>query len=102
MKNIRPDLIYTHSNDVVAREIDGALIIVPLTSGVGDMEDDLFSMNETGTKIWKMLDGKKTVTEVVAALSGEYQAESGEIEMDVIGIVEELLKRRMIVEAAVT
>jgi len=102
MKNIRRDLIYAHSNDVVAREIDGALIIVPLTSGVGDMEDDLFSMNETGTKIWKMLDGKKTVTEVVAALSGEYQAESGEIERDVTGIVEELLKRRMIVEATVT
>jgi len=102
MNNIRIDLIYAHSNDVVAREIDGALIIVPLTSGVGDMEDDLFSMNETGTKIWKMLDGKKTVTEVVTALSGEYQAESGEIERDVTGIVEELLKRRMIVEATVT
>ncbi|MBN2437087.1 MAG: PqqD family protein [Deltaproteobacteria bacterium] len=102
MNNIRPDLIYAHSNDVVVREIDGALIIVPLTSGVGDMEDDLFSMNETGTKIWKMIDGKKNVTEVVAALSGEYRAEPGEIERDVTGIFEELLKRRMIVEAAAT
>jgi hypothetical protein len=102
MNNIRLDLIYAHSNDVVAREIDGALIIVPLTSGVGDMEDDLFSMNETGTKIWKMIDGKKTVTEMVAALSGEYEADPGEIERDVTGIIKELLKRRMIVEAVAT
>jgi hypothetical protein len=99
MKKIRMDVIYFHSSDVVSREIDGALIIVPLTSGVGDMEDDLFSMNETGTEIWNMLDGKKTVQEVVEALTQQYRAEPIEIEQDVAGIVTELLKRRMLVEA---
>lgn len=99
MKKIRMNMIFSHSSDVVSREIDGALIIVPLTSGVGDMEDDLFSMNETGTEIWNMLDGKKTVQEVVEALTRQYRAESGEIEQDVAGIVTELLKRRMLVDA---
>jgi hypothetical protein len=99
MKKVRMDMIFSHSSDVVSREIDGALIIVPLTSGVGDMEDDLFSMNETGTEIWNMLDGKKTVQEVVAALARKYRAEPGELEQDVAGIVTELLKRRMLVEA---
>jgi len=99
MKKIRMDMIFSRSSDVVTREIDGALIIVPLTSGVGDMEDDLFSMNETGTEIWNMLDGKKTVQEVVEALVRQYRAEQGELEQDVTGIVEELLKRRMLVEA---
>lgn len=99
MKKIRMDMIFSHSNDVVSREIDGALIIVPLTSGVGDMEDDLFSMNESGTEIWNMLDGKKTLQEIVEALARQYQAEPGKIEQDVAGIVEELLKRRMLVEA---
>jgi hypothetical protein len=99
MKKIRMDMIFYHSSDVVTREIDGALIIVPLTSGVGDMEDDLFSMNETGTEIWNMLDGKKTVQEVVEALARQYRAEPAEIEQDVAGIVTELLKRRMLVEA---
>jgi hypothetical protein len=99
MKKIRMDMIFSHSGDVVSREIDGALIIVPLTSGVGDMEDDLFSMNESGTEIWNMLDGKKTVQEVVEALAQQYRAEPAEIEQDVAGIVTELLKRRMLVEA---
>jgi hypothetical protein len=102
MKKLRLDIIYTHSDDVVAREIDGSLIIVPLTSGVGDMEDDLFSLNETGTEIWSLLDGRKTIKEVVAVLEKKYQAESGEIERDILGIVTELLKRRMIVEATAT
>jgi hypothetical protein len=99
MKKIRMDMIFSHSSDVVSREIDGSLIIVPLTAGVGDMEDDLFSMNETGTEIWNMLDGKKTVREVAEALTLRYRAESAEIEQDVAGIVTELLKRRMLVEA---
>jgi hypothetical protein len=99
VKKIRMDAVFSHSSDVVSREIDGALIIVPLTSGVGDMEDDLFSMNESGTEIWNMLDGKKTVNEVVGALARQYRAEAGEIEADVAGILKELLKRRMIVEA---
>ena len=102
MKKIRMDMVFSHSSDVVSREIDGALIIVPLTSGVGDMEDDLFSMNETGTGIWNMLDGKNTVQEVVEVLAQQYRAEQGEIEQDVAGIVTELLKRRMIVEATAT
>jgi hypothetical protein len=98
-KKIGTDMVFAHSNDVVAREIDGMLIIVPLTAGVGDMEDDLFSMNETGTTIWNMLDGKKTIKEIIAGLKEEFIAEQGEITRDVTGIVEELLKRRMIVEA---
>ena len=39
---------YKASEEVVAREIEGELIIVPLTSGIGDMEDELFTLNETG------------------------------------------------------
>jgi len=102
MKKIGKDMVFTRSRDVVSREIDGALIIVPLTSGVGDMEDDLFSMNETGTEIWNMLDGQNTLQEVVKSLAQRYRSEPGEIEHDVAGIVAELLKRRMIVEATTT
>jgi hypothetical protein len=98
-KNIGMSMVFSHSNDVVSREIDGMLIIVPLTSGIGDMEDDLFSMNETGTAVWKKLDGEKTIKVIIEELKKEYSAGKGEITADVTGIVGELLKRRMIVEA---
>jgi len=91
--------IYAHSEDVVAREIEGELIIVPLVSGIGDAEDELFTLNETGRAIWEKLDGKKTLENVIKELSEEFEAPTGEIEKDVVGLVEELLKRRMLVEA---
>ena len=45
------DQAYLPSEEVVARVIEGELIIVPLTSGIGDMEDELFSLNETGRAV---------------------------------------------------
>ena len=42
------DMICAPSEDVVAREIEGEIVIVPLASGIGDMEDELFTLNETG------------------------------------------------------
>ena len=57
---------YKASEEVVAREIEGELMIVPLTSGIGDMEDELFTLNETGRAIWSKLDGNKTLKAIVA------------------------------------
>jgi hypothetical protein len=92
------DAAYVPSEDLVCREIEGELIIVPLVAGMGDMEDELFTLNETGRAIWKRLDGKKSLKTVAAELSAEYEAPPGEIEKDVIGLAKELLKRKMIVE----
>jgi len=41
---INTSAIYLPSEKIVAREIEGELIIVPLVSGVGDMEDELFTL----------------------------------------------------------
>lgn len=96
---IQLNKIYIHSEDVVAREIEGELIIVPLVSGIGDTEDELFTLNETGKAIWDKLDGKKSLRKVIEELSEEFEAPAGEIGKDVVGIVEELLKRRMLIES---
>ncbi|OGO34134.1 MAG: hypothetical protein A2Z16_06045 [Chloroflexi bacterium RBG_16_54_18] len=96
---IRKDAVYVPSEDIVAREIEGEIIIVPLAAGIGDMEDELYALNETGKAIWKLLDGRKSLEGVIATLSHDFEAEPDEVEGDVLGLVEELLKRRMLVEA---
>jgi hypothetical protein len=94
------DAAYRPSEDLVCRDIEGELIIVPLVAGMGDMEDELFTLNETGRAIWARLDGKKSLKAVAAELAAEYEAPRGEIEKDVIGLAEELLKRKMLVETS--
>lgn len=92
------DKLYVPSEDVVAREIEGELIIVPLVAGIGDMEDELYTMNETGKAIWDRLDGKKKLKDVLGELSVEFEAPEEEIEQDLIGLVNELVRRRILVE----
>jgi len=99
MAEIGLDAVVMPSEDVVAREIEGELIIVPLVAGIGDMEDELYTLNETGKAVWDRLDGKTSLRAVAATLAEEYEAPVGEIEKDILGLIEELLKRRMLVEA---
>lgn len=94
------DAVYTPSEDIVARSIEGELIIVPLVAGIGDLEDELYTLNETGKAIWDRLDGKKSLKQVLAELSAEFEAPAGEIEKDLIGLLEELIRRKILVEVA--
>jgi Coenzyme PQQ synthesis protein D (PqqD) len=94
------EAVYGPSDDIVAREIEGEVILVPLVSGMGDLEDELYTLNETGRAIWKKLDGAKPLSQVVSDLAAEYEADPGIVRRDVAGLIEELLKRKMVVRKA--
>ena len=90
--------IYKASKDVVARDIEGEIVIIPLAAGIGDMEDELYTLNETGREIWAGLDGKKSLKALAEELSSRFDAPEEAIEKDVAGLVGELLKRKMLVK----
>lgn len=89
--------IYRPSEEVVARNIQGELIIIPIASGIGDLEDEIFSLNETGKAVWGKLTGQKTLKQIAVELSRDFEGDVKEIEKDVLGIVKELIKRKMLV-----
>jgi hypothetical protein len=90
--------IYIPSMDIVAREIEGEIVIIPLVSGIGDMEDELYTLNESAREIWKRLDGKKTLGDIAVELISEFEGSPEEIERDVACLVNELVQRKMLVE----
>jgi hypothetical protein len=91
--------VYKPSEDVVAREIEGEIIIVPLVAGIGDMEDELFTLNDTGKAIWDKLDGQRSLADVVTALSPKFAAEDGTIQRDVLALVAALVARKLLTRA---
>jgi len=95
--DISLDLIYVPSEDVVARIIEDELIIVPLVAGIGDSDDELYTMNETGKAIWTRLDGKKTLGNIATELVDEFDTVPKVIEHDVLGLIGELVRRKMVV-----
>lgn len=94
--DITLDSTCTPSEDVVARIIEEELIIVPLVSGIGDMDDELYSFNGTGRAIWSRLDGKKPLRAIAAELAVEFSAPADVVEHDVLGLVTELVSRKIV------
>ena len=99
IKNADLNSVYIPSEDVVAREIEDTIIIVPIVSGIADVDDELLTLNETGKAIWKLLDGKLTLQEIVEILSKEFSASVEIIREDVLGLTSELIRRRIVIES---
>jgi len=46
----------------------------PLAAGIGEAEDELYTLNETGKATWGKLDGVRTLAQIASELAGEYSA----------------------------
>ncbi|HLV85947.1 MAG TPA: PqqD family protein [Candidatus Sulfotelmatobacter sp.] len=77
------------SQSVVAREVAGETLIVPIRGKVGDLAS-IYSFNGTGSLIWKLLQAPRTVEELANAVGAEFEIEATVAERDVAGFVNEL------------
>lgn len=86
------------SGNVVVREIDDEIIIIPFASGIDNTGNEPSILNKTGQAVWQRVDGRRRMKDIVADLAAEFQTPAGVIEKDVIVFVKKLLKRKMLVE----
>ena len=94
---VKPDAVYTASGDVVVREVDDQIILIPLASGMEDAGNKPFILNMTGREIWQRCNGKRSLKAIAKDLAAEFKTPAATIQKDVIGFVKQLLKRKMLV-----
>jgi coenzyme PQQ synthesis protein D (PqqD) len=73
---------FVKDNQSVTRSIAGETIIVPVRSGVGDL-DSIYTLNEVGTSIWELIDGTRSVEQIVEEIGNKYEVSSDEAAKDV-------------------
>ena len=78
------------SRTVVSRVVGGETLIVPIRGKVGDLAS-IYSFNETGSLVWKLLETRRTLAELVVAVAQEYNVEPPRAEQDVKQFVEDML-----------
>jgi len=83
------DTCFTKEKELVTRDVAGEEIIVPIKGHVGDLEG-VFTLNEVGSMIWRLIDGQTTVGELMEAVRNEYDVEAGEAEKDVADFLRSL------------
>ena len=95
----RPEFNLQPSQGVVAREIEGEIVIVPVTAGIGEAEDELYTLNETGQASAKA--GWTANAERRGGVPGErVHLSADELESDVLGFDSQLAQRGILVAKA--
>jgi hypothetical protein len=71
------------SKDIVTREIQGEVIIIPLDPESTENGDALFTLDAIGQTIWEKLKPGKTIGDIIQELQQEYEDPHNTIEKDV-------------------
>jgi hypothetical protein len=84
------------STDVVFRELDGEGVILNLASGI------YFGLDETGTRIWRLIEEHQRLDAVLTALTDEYEAPRDTLERDLMNLAAELSEKGLLVAVPVS
>jgi hypothetical protein len=80
---------YERDPNVIAREIAGERILVPVRTQAADMAS-IYVLNDTGSRIWDLLDGQHSLSDIQEILVQEYDVSREVAETDVAEIIEQL------------
>ncbi|MEN8208850.1 MAG: PqqD family protein [Candidatus Fermentibacteria bacterium] len=89
--------VYRHNPDTVFREIAGEFILVPIHHKAGEA-DSIYVLNKMGTRIWELVDGKRTLTDIVSMISAEYEVDYKIAADDLIEYVNEMIASGTLLE----
>ena len=73
----------------VTRRIGDDTIVVPLASGVGDL-NSVYTLNELGAAIWQMVRAGLAVPEIVAAVCRNHDVSAETATQDILDLIAEL------------
>jgi len=80
---------YQKNPDFVFRQIADETILVPIRRSAADLEC-LYALDGVGPRVWELIDGQRTVGEIVATIVDEYDVETATAEADVAEFLSQL------------
>jgi len=86
---------FIRNRDVVSRQIEGELIIVPVRRGVGDM-NSLYTLNPVGSVLWNFMAEEHSLTEMVQCVCNEFDVTAAQAKSDIESFLESLLQENLI------
>jgi hypothetical protein len=90
---------FIRNQEVVSRKIEGELIIVPIRSGVGDL-NSLYTLNPVGSVLWDFMSEQHTVGEMVGRVCDEFEVTEAQAEQDIETFLDSLLEEKLVLPVA--
>lgn len=80
---------FSKDKNLVTRSIAGETLIVPVRSGIADLEC-IYALNEVGSRVWELLDERTPVKKIVEAICSEYDVTPDEAARDISELLSSL------------
>jgi hypothetical protein len=93
------DVRFIRNQEVVSRRIEGELIIVPIRSGVGDL-NSLYTLNPVGSVLWEFMTEGHTLGEMVQRVCDEFEVTKAQARKDVATFLDSLLEEKLVLSVA--
>lgn len=82
--------VFEKSSDVVAREFEGKLILMPLHASSKDL-NCIYTLNNTASFAWSLIDGKNTLGGIKQIIMERYEVDDKKLEEELNELVSDLL-----------
>jgi hypothetical protein len=79
----------------VARQIEGELVIVPIRSGVGDL-NSLYTLNQVGSVLWDFMNEGHTIEEMVSRVCDEFEVSGSQAQNDIQNFLGAMLEEKLV------
>ncbi|MDT8400851.1 MAG: PqqD family protein [Bacteroidales bacterium] len=93
---INNETIFSRSPKIVARDTGDEIVLVPVTDNIADMKS-VYTLNSTGAFIWNLLDGKRTVEEIITGVENEFDVDGKQALDDVMSFFHDMKEYLIIV-----
>lgn len=91
-----PDNVrFVRNREVVSRQIEGELIIVPIRHGVGDM-NSLYTLNQVALVLWDFMQEEHTVPEMMNRVCEEFEVTAAQVQDDIRAFLASLLEEKLV------
>ncbi|HEY4977524.1 MAG TPA: PqqD family protein [Candidatus Acidoferrum sp.] len=95
MLAVQPDARFIRNREVVSRQIEGELVIVPVRRGVGDL-NSLYTLNSVGSILWDFMTEGHTLPEMVNRVCGEFEVTVNQAQTDIEEFLGSMLEEKLI------
>jgi hypothetical protein len=95
MVSVQADARFIRNREVVSRQIEGELVIVPIRRGVGDL-NSLYTLNSVGSILWEFMTQSHTVPEMVNRVCDEFEVTSMQAQADIQEFLGSMLEEKLI------
>ena len=82
--------VIKRAEDIPWNVVDDEVVLLNLDSG------HYYSLNESGRRIWELLDGENTIPDIIGVICEEFNVDQEKAVKDINELIDELLNEKLV------